>query len=180
MTGKIIALARSGAHDFSKQCSENLLVIAGIGIEGDAHAGEKVQHHSRVAIDPAQPNLRQVHLLHSELLDELRSEGFEVEPGQLGENMTTRGIDLLGLPTGTVLRIGQSAQLEVTGLRNPCKQIEAFRPGLLARLARKRGDGTIERLAGVMAIAIEDGEVACGDTVAVQLPVLPHHPLEPV
>ncbi|MEL1251591.1 MOSC domain-containing protein [Aurantiacibacter gilvus] len=135
MNGKIIALAGSGAHDFSKQCSENLLVIAGIGIEGDAHAGEKVQHLSRVAIDPAQPNLRQVHLLHSELLDELRSEGFEVEPGQLGENMTTRGIDLLGLPAGTVLRIGQSAQLKGHRIAQP---LEANR-SVSARIARTSG-----------------------------------------
>lgn len=180
MPGKIIALARSPSHDFSKQRCENLRLIAGIGVEGDAHAGETVQHLSRVALDPSQPNLRQVHLLHGELLDELAAEGFAVSPGQLGENMTTRGIDLLALPRGTVLRIGESAQIEVTGLRNPCKQIEAFRPGLLARLARKRGDGAIERLAGVMAVVVESGESACGDAVTVHLPAPPHQPLEPV
>lgn len=180
MTGQLAALARSAEHSFSKEAVDTLRLITGIGVEGDAHAGETVQHLSRVAVDPAQSNLRQVHIIHAELLDKLADEGFAVAPGQLGENMVTRGIDLLDLPTGTLLQIGASVRLAVTGLRNPCKQIETFRPGLLARLARKRDDGSIERLAGVMCVVLEGGEVSCGDAVAVHLPDEPHQPLEPV
>lgn len=180
MAGSVVALARSGSHDFSKACCESLRLFSGIGIAGDAHAGATVQHRSRVAVDPSQPNLRQVHLIHHELLDQLAAEGFDVAPGQLGENMTTRGMDLLALPTGTKLHIGETVLVEVTGLRNPCQQIEAFRPGLLGRLVHKREDGSIERLAGVMGIVLAGGEVACGDPVAVELPPEPHQQLQPV
>lgn len=180
MSGTVVALARSPDHAFSKERVNGMDLVAGIGVQGDAHAGQTVQHLSRVAVDPDQPNLRQVHLLHQELLEELADEGFAVEPGQLGENITVSGVDLLGLPRGTILHIGDDAQLRLTGLRNPCKQIEAFRPGLLARLARKRKDGSIERLAGVMTVVLSDGEVCVGDTVTARLPAAPHNPLEPV
>lgn len=178
--GVVSALAASPAYGFSKHARQSLDLIAGIGVAGDIHAGATVRHQSRMAANPAAPNLRQVHLLDAELLGELAAEGFTVAPGQLGENVTSCGIDLLALPRGTVLAIGEQVLLEVTGLRNPCRQIEAFRPGLLGRLARKRGDGTIERLAGVMAVVRRGGRICEGDRIGVIRPPLPHALLEPV
>lgn len=177
---QVIAVARDGQHRFSKATTGCITLLAGLGVEGDAHAGETVQHLSRVCADHTQPNLRQVHLIHAELFDELADHGFSIVPGALGENITTRGIDLSGLPRGTVLRIGDQAELEVAGLRNPCGQIEAFAPGLLARVARKRTDGSIERLAGIMSVVRQGGEVRPGDAIAVEIPPKPHHPLERV
>jgi len=178
--GEVAALAASPAYGFSKQTQQSLDLVAGIGVAGDIHAGPTVRHRSRMAANPSAPNLRQVHLLHRELLEELAAEGFAVAPGQLGENVTTRGIDLLALPRGTVLAIGAEVLLEVTGLRNPCGQIEAFRPGLLGRLARKRDDGSIERLSGVMAVVRRGGRICEGDRIGVIRPPLPHAMLEPV
>jgi MOSC domain-containing protein YiiM len=180
MRGTIVAVASSPVHAFSKEVSGELTLIAGEGVAGDAHSGARVQHRSRVAVDPAQPNLRQVHLIHVELLDELAAAGFSVAPGQLGENITTRGLDLLGLPRGALLRIGAGAVLEVTGLRNPCSQIEAFRPGLLKRMVRRRGSGAIERLAGIMSIVRHGGTVRAADPIEVELPSGLRKPLRPV
>ncbi len=149
-------------------------------MERDAHLGETVQHRSRVARDPTQPNLRQVHLIQSELHDELRAAGFEVAPGQMGENVTTRGIDLLALPTGTRLRIGEAALLEVTGLRNPCKQLNGIQDGLMAATLDHDADGNLIRKAGVMAIVLSGGQVRPGDPIAAELPAEPHRPLEAV
>lgn len=178
--GHVLAVAQDDRHRFSKSPVPNIEIVAGLGVAGDAHAGVTVQHRSRVAADPSQPNLRQVHLIHGELLDQLATEGFAVRSGQLGENITTRGIPLLDMPRGTLLHIGTSVLLEVTGLRNPCNQIEAFCPGLLTRLARKRADGTIERLAGIMCIAHTGGMVQPGDAIIAELPTEPHEALEPV
>ena len=178
--GQVTALAANPAYGFSKYPQPALNLIAGVGVAGDIHAGATVRHRSRMAVDPSRPNLRQVHLLPAELLDELAGEGFAIAPGQLGENITTRDIALLDLPRGTVLAIGGEVLLDVTGLRNPCGQIEAFRPGLLARLARKRGDGSVERLAGVMAVVRRGGQICEGDRIAVIRPPLPHALLEPV
>lgn len=178
--GTVQALAAGKTYGFSKQPCGSADLIAGLGVAGDVHAGATVRHWSRMAVDPGQPNLRQVHLLHGELLDQLNAEGFALSPGQLGENITTRGIDLLALPRGTVLAVGGAVRLEVTGLRNPCGQIEAFRPGLLARLARKLGDTTIERLAGIMAVVQHGGTIGKGDRIEVILPPLPHENLLPV
>jgi len=178
--GQVLAVAQDGQHRFSKSLASSIDIDAGMGVSGDAHAGVTVRHRSRVAADPLQPNLRQVHLIHRELLDQLAAEGFTVDPGQLGENITTSGIPLLDLPRGTLLHLGPSAVLEVTGLRNPCKQIEAFRPGLLARLARKQADGGIERLAGIMCIARAGGTVKPGDAITAELPAEPHVALAPV
>ncbi|TIX49842.1 MOSC domain-containing protein [Alteraurantiacibacter aquimixticola] len=180
LSGHVMAVAAGAWHRFSKPSLASIGIVAGHGVDGDAHAGSAVKHRSRVAADPAQPNLRQVHLIHGELLDALADEGFTVAPGQLGENVTTRGMDLLTLPTGTLLRLGDQAVLEVTGLRNPCRQIEAFRPGLLGRLARKRGDGSIERLAGIMCVARKSGRVAPGDPLNAELPPAPYRPLKAV
>ncbi len=149
-------------------------------MEGDAHLGETVKHRSRVARDPSQPNLRQVHLIHAELHDELRATGFVVSAGQMGENVTTRGIDLLGLPTGTRLRLGKTAVVEVTGLRNPCLQLDRFQPGLMAAVLGRDEHGALIRKAGVMAIVLAEGEVRPGDPILVELPPAPHRSLEPV
>jgi MOSC domain-containing protein YiiM len=149
-------------------------------VEGDAHLGETVKHRSRVARDPSQPNLRQVHLIHAELHDELRVAGFAVSAGQMGENVTTCGIDLLGLPTGTRLRLGKTAVVEVTGLRNPCIQLDRFQPGLMAAVLGRDEHGALIRKAGVMAIVLTDGEVRPGDPIIVELPPAPHRFLEPV
>ena len=158
----------------------SIRLLPGLGVEGDAHAGTTVKHRSRVAKDPTQPNLRQVHLIHSELHDALRAAGYEVAPGQMGENITTRGIDLLGLGTGTRLRLGSHAIVEVTGLRNPCAQIESFRPGLLAAVRVQKPDGSVIRKAGVMAIVVEGGQLTSGDPIEVIHSPDRFEPLQPV
>lgn len=180
MTGKVLAVHRSGSHHFSKEPEDAIALVEGLGVEGDAHAGVTVKHRSRVARDAGAPNLRQVHLIHAELFDELMARDFAVFPGDLGENVTTRGIDLLGLPAGTVLRIGQEAEIEVTGLRNPCSQIDRFQPGLTAAVLDRDSDGRLVRKAGVMAVVRKSGQVRPGDPIAVQLPETPHRRLEPV
>ncbi|MFN8533470.1 MAG: MOSC domain-containing protein [Dehalococcoidia bacterium] len=155
-------------------------LTAGLGVDGDAHAGTTVKHRSRVARDPSQPNLRQVHLIHAELLDELLAAGFRVAPGLLGENVTTRGVDLLALPTGARLRLGEWAVVEITGLRNPCAQLDGLEPGLMAATLDRGPDGQLIRKAGVMGIVLAAGEVRPGDPIAIEFPPQPHLPLEPV
>ncbi|MER5640252.1 MOSC domain-containing protein [Kitasatospora sp. NPDC002227] len=174
------AVSRSGAHEFSKAERGRIRLLAGLGVEGDAHLGVTVQHRSRVAQDPTQPNLRQVHLIHQELFAELAAAGFTVRPGELGENVTTAGVDLLGLPRGTRLHLGVEAVVEVTGLRNPCPQIDAFQQGLLKQVVGRDAEGRIVRRAGVMGVVLEGGEVAPGDTVRVELPEQPWQALERV
>ena len=176
----VVAVARDGSHRFSKALVPELRVIAGQGVEADAHRGTTVQHRSRVAVDPTQPNLRQVHLIHAELFDELRDKGFAIGPGELGENVTTHGVALLDLPVATLLRIGDAAVLELTGLRNPCGQIERFRPGLLAAVLDRGPAGEVIRKAGVMTTVRVGGVIAAGDPITVQLPLLPHRRLERV
>lgn len=180
MNGRIVSLQRSAVHEFSKQVCVSLRLLAGLGVEGDAHCGEKVQHRSRVAADPDQPNLRQVHLLHNELLRELEAEGFPVGPGRMGENILTEGIDLLGLPNHSVLRLGREARIQITGLRNPCQQLQQIDPGLMKRVAFKNKLGEVVRLAGVMAIVLAPGEIRIDDPIEIELPEAPHQPLVPV
>ena len=179
MAGVVIGVHLSPSHTFSKPSVERIRLIEGRGVEGDAHCGATVQHLSRMRRQPDLPNLRQVHLIHHELLDDLAGVGYEVRPGQLGENITTRGIDLLGLPVGARLRLGD-AVVAVTGLRNPCQQIDDFQPGLLKHVLRTEGDGTVTRLVGVMATVERGGEVRGGDRVEIELPAEPHLPLTPV
>lgn len=167
MSPLIVALARDGQHCFSKRSCGDLRLIAGLGVDGDAHAGETVQHLSRTAKDPTVPNLRQVHLIHAELFDELAAKGFTVAPGQLGENVTTCGIDLLALSRGTRLRLGPEALIEITGLRNPCHQINGIAPGLMDAVLDRAEDGSLVRKCGVMAVVVADGEVRTGDTIVV-------------
>jgi MOSC domain-containing protein YiiM len=176
----VVAVCVSPTHSFGKRVVESVRLLAGLGVKGDAHAGETVKHRSRVAADPTQPNLRQVHLIHAELHDELRVAGFDVTPGQMGENVTTRGVDLLGLPVGTQLRLGADAVVEVTGLRNPCSQIDAFRPGLLAAVLGRDAAGQLVRKSGVMGVVLAGGVVRLGDAIVLKLPPPPHRKLERV
>ena len=172
------ALHASPKYTFSKKTCDQLELVAGIGAVGDTHAGATVRHRSRMGRDPSQPNLRQVHLFDAEILDELSAEGFEVSPGVLGENITTAGLDALALPTGTLLRVGDSVLLGLTGIRNPCVQIEQRFPGLLKRMVHRDEAGTLTRLTGAMAVVLQGGTICAGDTIAVQLPPEPHLPLQ--
>lgn len=180
MTGVVTAVSRSPTHTMAKPNEGSITLVAGLGVDGDAHQGVTVKHRSRVAKDPTVPNLRQVHLIHGELHDELRAAGFVLAPGQMGENVTTRGIDLLGLPTGTRLHLGSAAIVEVTGLRNPCRQLNGLQPGLMAATLDRDADGNLVRKAGIMGIVLTGGKIRPGDEVTVELPPAPHHALEPV
>lgn len=180
MGGTVGAVSSNGEYSFTKPNRDSITLLAGLGVEGDVHAGVTVKHRSRVAQDPTRPNLRQVHLIHEELFAEVGEEGFRVAPGELGENITTRGIDLLGLPVGTLLRVGDVAVLEVTGLRNPCLQIDNFQDGLLKQVVGRDAAGAIVRKAGIMSIVKEGGVVRPGDTIRAELPSGPHRPLERV
>jgi len=180
MHGKVVSVGLSRAHAFSKELTDKISLVAGIGVEGDAHAGVTVKHRSRVVQDPTQPNLRQVHLIHSELHDELRDAGYSVQPGELGENITTRGINLLELPTDALLYIGNSAVIRVTGLRNPCDQIDNFMPGLLKQVLSRDDNGNLIRKTGIMAVVLESGVVCPGDSIVVRLPRAPYRRLERV
>ena len=180
MTGRVAAVSCSATHTMSKPNRTAIRLLAGLGVEGDAHAGTTVKHRSRVARDPSQPNLRQVHLIHAELHDELRGGGFDLIPGQMGENITTEGIDLLGLPTGTRLRIGAEAIVTITGLRNPCAQLDGIQRGLMAAVLDRAPDGTLIRKAGIMGVVVAGGVINQGDPIVIELPPVPHQALEPV
>lgn len=180
MDGIVTAVHRSATHSMRKAAVEAIELQTGLGVAGDAHAGVTVRHRSRVARDPTQPNLRQVHLLHAELHDELRAAGFAVAPGAMGENITTRGLTLLALPTGTRLRLGATAEVEVTGLRNPCLQLDGLAPGLMQAVLGRDAMGGLVRKAGVMAVVRAGGAVRPGDPIRVVLPPPPHQPLLPV
>jgi hypothetical protein len=179
-TAVVTAVSRSGEYTFSKPISGSITLVAGLGVEGDIHQGETVKHRSRVARDPSQPNLRQVHLIHAELHQELAERGFTVKPGEIGENVTTSGIDLLALPTGTRLHLGTDAVVEVTGLRNPCPQLDAFQHGLRKAVLDRDEEGKLVRKSGIMSIVITGGEVRPGDPIRVELPAEPHTALQPV
>jgi MOSC domain-containing protein YiiM len=176
----VVAVHRDDAHRFSKPPATQVRLLAGLGVEGDAHCGATVQHRSRLARDPSAPNLRQVHLVAAELLDELVDRGFRVAPGVIGENITTRGVDLLALPTGTQLVLGAAALIEITGLRNPCRQLDDHQHGLQRAVLDRDAHGRLVRRAGVMAVVRRGGVVRAGDPIAVRLPAPPHRPLEPV
>jgi len=178
--GVVIAVCRNPTHQFSKPMRESIKLVAGVGVEGDAHMGVTVRHRSRVAADPTQPNLRQVHLISEELHDELRSKGFRVAPGIMGENITTRGLDLLALPRGSKLHVGATAVVEVTGLRNPCAQLNDYQAGLLAAVLGKDAKGKVIRKAGIMSVVVSGGEVRAGDPIKVVLPPEPHVKLDRV
>ena len=180
MQGRVIAVAQDAGHHFSKQIVDAIEIVVGLGVRGDAHSGAKVKHRSRVRSDPTQPNLRQVHLIHAELFGEVAARGFKVSPADLGENITTEGIDLLGLPRAAVLAIGNTARLEVTGLRNPCAQIDRFQPGLLGAVLGRTAEGELIRKTGIMTIVLAGGMVRADDAIRVHLPEPPFLPLERV
>ncbi|MGU9981964.1 MOSC domain-containing protein [Phreatobacter sp. HK31-P] len=175
----VVSVSLDRRHRFSKERTDTIRLIAGEGVAGDAHCGVTVKHRSRARFDPTQPNLRQVHLIHEELFVELSAKGFNVAPADLGENITTRGLNLLALPTGTHLAIN-GAVIEITGLRNPCIQMDRFQDGLMQAVLDRDSDGKLVRKAGIMGIVIAGGRVTVGDRIAVTLPPEPHHPLEKV
>ena len=179
--GRVLAVARDEQHRFGKTVRETITLVAGLGVAGDAHAGATVQHRSRLAKAPQAANLRQVHLIHAELFDELARADFAVGPGALGENVTTAGIDLLGLARGTRLRLGEEALVELTGLRNPCRQIDAnIGRGAMAATLDRAADASLVRKAGVMAIVLESGDVVAGDRIAIEHCPQGFEPLAPV
>lgn len=179
-SGTVISVNKSETHSFSKYPCEKITLLKGLGVEGDAHMGKYVKHRSRVAKDPSQPNLRQVHLIHSELFDELKNRGFIINDGDIGENITTIGVELLRLPKDTILKIGPSAKIQVTGLRNPCSQLDALQKGLMKAVLDKDEDGNLIRKSGIMGIVIEGGEIEPGNRITVELPPHPHKALERV
>ena len=180
MLASVIAVSANGAHEFSKRNVSQLNLIAGQGVEGDAHCGVTVKHRSRVARDPSQPNLRQVHLIHAELFEELSAKGFHISPGTLGENITTSAIPLLSLPVGTILKIGEAAVMKLTGLRNPCGQLDDFQAGLTAAVLDRAEDGSLIRMAGVMGVVLQSGIVRAGDAIMIMLPIGEQRRLTPV
>lgn len=178
--GIVKSVCKSETHTFSKFKCDSIVLLKGLGVEGDAHMGIKVKHRSRVAKDPSQPNLRQVHLIHSELFDDLKRKGFNIREGEIGENITTEGIELLSMPKGTVLKIGKTVKIEVTGLRNPCKQLDALQKGLMKAVLDQDKNGKLIRKAGIMGIVLEGGEVRVGNKIVVELPPKPFIELERV
>lgn len=180
MNGIVTAVSRSTTHTLVKPNEDSIRLLTGLGVEGDVHRGAMVKHRSRVARDASQPNLRQVHLIHAELHDELREAGFAVSAGDMGENITTHGIDLLGLPIGARLYLGDKAVVEVTGLRNPCAQLNRISPGLMAATLGRDEHGNLIRKAGVMGVVLAGGDVRPRDPIRVELPPQPHRPLAPV
>ena len=178
--GIVKSVSRSSTHTFSKVICDKIVLIKGLGVKGDAHLGEKVKHRSRVAKDPNQPNLRQVHLIHSELFEELKHKGFNVQNGEMGENISTQGIELLDLPKDTVLNVGQTVKIMITGLRNPCKQIDSIKKCLMKAVLDKDAEGNLIRKAGIMGVVLEGGEINTGDKISIDLPEGPHIKLERV
>jgi MOSC domain-containing protein YiiM len=178
--GSVVSVSLRAGHHFSKTPSPGIRLLVGLGVAGDAHMGATVKHRYDVRKDPTRPNLRQVHLIHAELFDELRAKDFEVKPGELGENVTTAGIDLLALPGSTRLHLGATAVVEITGLRNPCVLIDRFQKGLMAAMLDKDTDGNLVRKSGIMSIVIADGDVRPGDAIRVEMPAQPHRRLQQV
>ena len=173
--GEVTAVSVSATHTMTKPRAEAIRLLEGLGVEGDAHSGETVKHRSHVRRDPTKPNLRQVHLIHSELHDELAAQGHPgLRPGEMGENVTTAGVDLLGLPVGTKLRLGDEAVVEVTGLRNPCAQLDGVQPGLMKATLDRDEEGNVVMKSGIMGVVLAGGEVRPGDRIGVELPPEPH------
>ena len=176
--GWVFAICSSPKHGFSKQPQRSIRLLAGRGVEGDAHCGETVQHLYLKRRNPLAPNRMQVHLLQSELFDELAFVGYALTAGQLGENITTRGIGLLNLPQGTRLHLGGEAVVELTGLRTPCKLIEDFKPGLLKQVISRDAANKVLAKAGVMAIVLHGGDVHERSPIRVEYPAARHVPLQ--
>ena len=180
MNPEVSFVSQSPTHSFSKFNVPSINLLTGLGVEGDAHCGEKVKHRSRVAKNPDQPNLRQVHLIHSELFEELKEKGFDLKPGDIGENICTQGIDLLTLPKDTILNIGPLVKIRITGLRNPCYQLDWFKKGLMNAVLEEGEKGKLIRKSGIMGIVLEGGEINIGDGITTDLPKKPFIELERV
>ena len=180
MPATVTSVSADSRHDFGKPAQSHIVLLAGQGVEGDAHCGATVKHRSRVARDPTQPNLRQVHLIQAELFIELGIKGFRISAGALGENITTTGIDLLSLPRDTELMLGETVVLKLTGLRNPCAQLDTYQPGLMSAVLDRTAEGKLVRKAGVMSVVLAGGVVCAGDSISVRLPAVPHVALERV
>jgi MOSC domain-containing protein YiiM len=178
--GQVVSVSARRGHGVGKTILPEIQLIAGQGVEGDAHCGEKVKHRSRARFNPSLPNLRQVHLIHAELQEELAGKGFEIVPGELGENILTRGIDLLALPTGTILSLPSGSEIEVTGLRNPCIQLERHKAGLMEALLDHALNGSLIRKGGIMGIVLAGGAAKTGDAIIVTYPQMPFAALKPV
>lgn len=178
--GEVVAVHRSAEHTFSKRSQDSITLVAGLGVDGDAHQGARVKHRSRVACDPDQPNLRQVHLVAQELLDEVNDAGYDVAPGDVGENVTTSGLDLIRLPVGSVVRLGDEAIIALTGLRNPCVQIDAFAEGLQGAMLGRDDDGSLLLKTGVMSMVVRSGDVRPGDRIEVRFPPGPAERLQKI
>ncbi len=178
MPARVVAVSLSRTHTFSKHPQPHIHLLAGLGVEGDAHCGATVRHRYLARRDPTQPNLTQVHLLQAELLETLRSSGFPLLPGDLGENITTSGIDLLALPASTRLHIGPAAVVEITGLRTPCVQMNHLRPGLMAAVFTYLPSGKKSPRTGVMSIVRRGGTVTPDCPIEIELPALPHQPMK--
>lgn len=180
MIPKVKAVQLSPTHTFSKYSAPVITLLKGLGVKGDAHCGKQMKHRSRLKQKPVPPNLRQVHLMHVELFDELKEKGFEVTPGLIGENITTSGLDLLGLPRGTKLHLGDSAVVEITGLRNPCNQLNDLQEGLLSAVLDRDEEGNLIRKAGIMGVVLKGGDIKPGDAIRIELPEEPFLKLERV
>lgn len=178
--GRVTSVNKSKTHSLKKWNEQSIELLEGLGVKDDAHMGKTVKHRSRVAKDPLQPNLRQVHLIHSELHTELKEKGFQVSAGEMGENITTEGVDLLNLPENTVLNIGAQSQIKITGLRNPCSQLEGIQPGLMKAVLDRDESGGLVRKAGIMGIVLHGGAINVGDPIEIELPSLPHSKLNKV
>ena len=168
--GIVAGVFVSGGHTFSKSERYSVTLLQGLGIEGDAHCGSTVQHLSDRKKNSTRSNLRQLHLIQSELIEELNATGFDVRPGDLGENITTGQIDLPALPQGTLLRIGDTAVVEITGLRTPCFKIERFRKGLRSAVTEHRHGGPATLKGALMAIVVAGGVVNRDDRIGVIIP----------
>jgi hypothetical protein len=177
MMPSVIAVSSSPAYTFSKPNLPSVNLVAGIGVEGDAHSGPLIRHRDLVNQDPTQPNLRQVLLIQQEIFESLAERGHEVGAGHLGDNITTQGLDLHALPTGTRLRLGDTAVVELTGLRQPCPQIDDFQNGLTTVLRHRDAEGDMVQAAGVMSIVLDGGTVKPGDRIELDVPPEPHQPL---
>ena len=178
--GLVTAVSKSDTHTMSKKNVKTIHLIEGLGVNGDAHMGKNVKHRSRVSKNPNQPNLRQIHLIHSELLSELLIKGFNIIPGEMGENITTVNIDLLSLPKDTILNIGKDSQIKITGLRNPCHQLNGIKDGLMKAVLGQDNYGNLIRKAGVMGIVLKSGKVSTGDEIRIEYPKKPFTNLERV
>ncbi len=177
LSGIVAAVSRSSSHSFTKETQSSIRFIEGLGVEGDAHLGDKVKHRYLVRKNPNAPNLRQVHLIASETLDELNGAGFDLVPGAIGENVLTKGLNLLALPEGAVLQLGERARIRITRLRNPCRQLNAFREGLTQAVLERDESGKLIRKAGIMSVVINSGDICQGDRIYVELPDPPHRAL---